>query len=389
MNHWFSTKNPIACSPYHLLQHNPTFQTLLTLYFPLLLQSSNWAHPIDLSWSHSGTTPTPWSSYTSQIPIFLCPGLFQRTTSSSNSISSRTFSCATRQQWWHYAWTKGWATWKLLQKRRRCQSMAIHDKSILHYEPFSLQGEEQNPGISQQNGCGMRLILHWRMAHEMCQWNYQRQRSDIYQNQGWLHREIPLWSGLQSLTHPGAHVNGRWTLQRGLPQVQIWVWIEVARSGVTDKHILKDMLERAVSANLAFKMTALLEEPKIHKEWLHKAGQFYDAAICICKLWGGTNYLSPLGSKESSQDPNAMDINQIYLTPVQRAEHIWNNKCFICHKIRCSTKNNPGNWGWIPICSYLSHNQQPHNICTLTPHHQSQSKSPRPNQSTRLHFTWM
>ena len=36
---------------------------------------------------------------------------------------------------------------------------------------------------------------------------------------------------------------------------------EVARSGVTDKHILKDMLERAVSANLAFKMTALLEEP--------------------------------------------------------------------------------------------------------------------------------
>ena len=45
-----------------------------------------------------------------------------------------------------------------------------------------------------------------------------------------------------------------------------------------------DMLERAVSSNLAFKITALLKEPKNHKLWLHKAGQFYDAAIRMKKL---------------------------------------------------------------------------------------------------------
>ena len=60
--------------------------------------------------------------------------------------------------------------------------------------------------------------------------------------------------------------------------------LKVARSGVTDEHILMDMLGRTVSSNSAFKMTALLEEPKTHKLWLHKAGQFYDAAICMRKL---------------------------------------------------------------------------------------------------------
>ena len=41
--------------------------------------------------------------------------------------------------------------------------------------------------------------------------------------------------------------------------------LEAAQSSVTDKHILMDMLGRAVSANLAFKIMALLEEPKDHK----------------------------------------------------------------------------------------------------------------------------
>ena len=35
--------------------------------------------------------------------------------------------------------------------------------------------------------------------------------------------------------------------------------------GVTDEHILINLLGKAVSANLAFKMTALLEEPTTHK----------------------------------------------------------------------------------------------------------------------------
>ena len=106
-----------------------------------------------------------------------------------------------------------------------------------------------------------------------------------------------------------------------------------------------DMLGRAVSANLAFKMTALLEEPKDHKAWLHKAGQFYNADIQMKKLQGGTNYIpTSSGSKKTSQDPNAMEVNLIYLILVQWAEHIQNNKCFICHKVGCSTNNHPRLW---------------------------------------------
>ena len=108
--------------------------------------------------------------------------------------------------------------------------------------------------------------------------------------------------------------------------------IEVAQSGVTDKHILIDLLEKAVSTNLAFKMTVLQEEPTTHKLWLHKAGQFFDAILRMKKLRSGQGY-SPAypGPKKSTKDPMAMDVDRIYLSPTQRAEHIRNNKCFICH----------------------------------------------------------
>ena len=77
--------------------------------------------------------------------------------------------------------------------------------------------------------------------------------------------------------------------------------LEAAWSSVTDEHILMDMLGRAVSANLAFKMMALLKELKDHKVWLHKAGQFYNTAIWMRKLWGRTNYvLASSGSKKDS-----------------------------------------------------------------------------------------
>ena len=59
---------------------------------------------------------------------------------------------------------------------------------------------------------------------------------------------------------------------------------EAAQSRVTDEFVLMDMLGKAVSANLAFKMTALLDEPKNHKLWLHKAGQFYNTTLRMKKL---------------------------------------------------------------------------------------------------------
>ena len=36
-----------------------------------------------------------------------------------------------------------------------------------------------------------------------------------------------------------------------------------------------------------------------------------------------------------------MDIDAIHLSPIERAEHMKHNKCFICHKVGCHIKNHP------------------------------------------------
>ena len=38
-----------------------------------------------------------------------------------------------------------------------------------------------------------------------------------------------------------------------------------------------------------------------------------------------------------------MDIDAICLSSIERAEHMKHNKCFICHKVGCHTKNHPQN----------------------------------------------
>ena len=45
-----------------------------------------------------------------------------------------------------------------------------------------------------------------------------------------------------------------------------------------------------------------------------------------------------------------MDIDAIHLSPIERAKHLKHNKCFICHKVGCHTKNY--SWDW-------PHNQGP------------------------------
>lgn len=59
--------------------------------------------------------------------------------------------------------------------------------------------------------------------------------------------------------------------------------LKVACSGVKNEFILMNMLGKVVNANLAFKMMALLEEPKDHKKWPRKASQFYDVVLRMKK----------------------------------------------------------------------------------------------------------
>jgi len=46
-------------------------------------------------------------------------------------------------------------------------------------------------------------------------------------------------------------------------------------------------------------------------------------------------------SLTSHRDPNAMDVDVLRLFPIQCAEHMRNNKCFICHKVRCCSNKHP------------------------------------------------
>jgi len=125
--------------------------------------------------------------------------------------------------------------------------------------------------------------------------------------------------------------------------------LEAGKSGVENENVLKDLLRQAVSTDLAFKMTSLENELKTYKDWLTKAGQFYDVTQRLKELCSGSHTYVPSGgyrlSSTSHRDPNAMDVDVLRLSPTQRAEHMHNNKCFICHKVGCCSNKHsrPGN----------------------------------------------
>jgi len=71
--------------------------------------------------------------------------------------------------------------------------------------------------------------------------------------------------------------------------------LEGGKSGVEDQNVLKDMLRQAVSTDLAFKMTSLENKPKMYKDWLTKAGQFYNVTQQLKKLQSGNHAYVPSG----------------------------------------------------------------------------------------------
>jgi len=122
--------------------------------------------------------------------------------------------------------------------------------------------------------------------------------------------------------------------------------LEAGKSGVEDENVLKDLLRQAVLTDLAFKMTSLENKLKTFKDWLMKAGQFYDVTQQLKKLCSRSHIYVPSGGYQSSltshRDPNAMDVVDVLrLSPTQRAEHMCNNKCFICHKVGCRSNKHP------------------------------------------------
>ena len=109
--------------------------------------------------------------------------------------------------------------------------------------------------------------------------------------------------------------------------------------------ILVDALQQGVTNQLAVMITAAAlpdGQAKAEwkwKQWLNKAGEFYQNMVWLRKLWGGSNsYILPAQTVKyahPARDPYAMDINKINLSPRDRAKHIHNCKCFIYHKEGC------------------------------------------------------
>jgi len=62
-----------------------------------------------------------------------------------------------------------------------------------------------------------------------------------------------------------------------------------------DQNVLKDLLQQAMSTHLAFNMTSLENKPKIYKDWLTKAGQFYNVILHLKKLCSGNHHYIPSG----------------------------------------------------------------------------------------------
>ena len=89
--------------------------------------------------------------------------------------------------------------------------------------------------------------------------------------------------------------------------------LEAGKSGVEDENVLKDLLRQAVLTDLAFKMTSLENELKTYKDWLTKAGKFYDVTQRLKKLRSGSHTYVPSGGYRSfltsHRDPNAMDVD--------------------------------------------------------------------------------
>ena len=78
------------------------------------------------------------------------------------------------------------------------------------------------------------------------------------------------------------------------------------------------------------------------EQWLDKAGEFYRNVVQLRKLQrGGDSYISP-ARRISRLDPNAMDVDKINLSPTEKAEHIRNRKCFICHREGCHLSKHQG-----------------------------------------------
>jgi hypothetical protein len=117
--------------------------------------------------------------------------------------------------------------------------------------------------------------------------------------------------------------------------------LAVAQSGMTNDVAIIDGLCRGLDKELVQMVLSMKDPPKDLKGWIKQVSEFHAQQQRIDSIMAGRGSVGPVyTSKTSPQyDPNAMVVDALRLSPVERTEHMRKNQCFICHKVGCSTRN--------------------------------------------------
>ena len=113
--------------------------------------------------------------------------------------------------------------------------------------------------------------------------------------------------------------------------------LATAQTGIKDEETLIKAFATGLDPSLGQMVLSVKDIPTMLNEWIRQASKFHAQQKRIAALQGGGSIRSFL--PRTTQDHNAMDINAIQLSPIERVEHMKHNKCFICHKVKCHTKN--------------------------------------------------
>ena len=121
-------------------------------------------------------------------------------------------------------------------------------------------------------------------------------------------------------------------------------------SGLDMDSILVDALQQGVSNQLAIMVTAATLLPGQEttgwkwEQWLEKTGEFYRNVVWLQELRKGDNCVAPENppqkwvpswKNKTTPNPDAMDVDQMDLSPYERRRHIKEDRCFQCHEPRC------------------------------------------------------
>ena len=115
--------------------------------------------------------------------------------------------------------------------------------------------------------------------------------------------------------------------------------LAAAKAGFAEtNYTLIDYFIKGLNTRLIEMVLSMENPPADLPGWIKHASKFNSQLQRIRSIQSGSSFHS---HSRPPHDPNAMDVDAIRLSPVERAHHMKENRCFICHKVGCSTRNHP------------------------------------------------